>query len=108
MSSREFVLPRTPIEKIVAGVFSATLNVDQVGAEDNFFELGGHSLLAMQVISRLREMLKVEVPLRSLFEAPTVAELSTQILARESTTGQTEKIARIIMRLHDANSHPAT
>ncbi len=108
VSSRKFVLPRTPIEKIVAGVFSATLNVDQVGAEDNFFELGGHSLLAMQVISRLREMLKVDVPLRSLFEAPTVAELSTQILARESTTGQTEKIARIIMRLHDANSHPAT
>ncbi len=107
-SAKDFIQPRTPIEKIVAGVFSQTLNVEQVGAEDNFFELGGHSLLAMQVISRLREMLRVEVPLRSLFEAPTVAQLSTQILARESTTGQTEKIARIIMRLHDANPHQST
>jgi amino acid adenylation domain-containing protein len=103
---REFVQPRTPIEQVVASVFSLTLNVDQIGAEDNFFELGGHSLLAMQAVSRLRETLRVEVPLRWLFESPTVAQLSTQILAHESTTGQTEKIARIIMQLHSADFPP--
>jgi acyl carrier protein len=108
VADREFVQPRTPIEEIVAGIFSQTLNVERVGAEDNFFEMGGHSLLAMQVISRLREMFRVELPLRSLFEAPTVAQLSAQILAREGTTGQTERIARVIKRLHEADSHPAT
>jgi acyl carrier protein len=106
LSNREFVRPRTPIEQVVASVFSQTLNVDQIGVQDNFFELGGHSLLAMQVVSRLREMLRVEVPLRWLFEYPTVAHLSTQILARESTTGQTEKIARIILQVHNASSPP--
>jgi acyl carrier protein len=106
LSHREFVQPRTPIEQVVASVFSQTLNVDQIGVEDNFFELGGHSLLAMQAVSRLREMLRVEVPLRWLFEYPTVSQLSTQILSRESTTGQTEKIARIIMQVHSASSPP--
>jgi amino acid adenylation domain-containing protein len=107
LTNREFVEPATPIEQVIASVFSQTLNVDRIGAQDNFFDLGGHSLLAMQVVSRLREMLHVEVPLRWLFEFPTVSQLATQILARESTTGQTEKIARIIMQVHLASSPPS-
>ncbi|MGH2413489.1 MAG: phosphopantetheine-binding protein, partial [Microcystaceae cyanobacterium] len=56
-------------------IWAEILKLDQVGIHDNFFELGGHSLLATQVISRVREALSVEVPLRSLFESPTLAEL---------------------------------
>jgi amino acid adenylation domain-containing protein len=70
---------RTPIEEIVAALWGEVLRLKQVGRDENFFELGGHSLLATQVISRVRSVLQVEVPLRSLFEAPTVAKLAERI-----------------------------
>ncbi|MEW5861368.1 MAG: amino acid adenylation domain-containing protein [Cyanobacteriota bacterium] len=76
---KSFVAPRTPIEQAVANIYAQILNLQQVGSSDNFFELGGHSLLAMQVTSRLRETFQVELPLRTLFESPTVAELAEVI-----------------------------
>ncbi|MBD2040238.1 non-ribosomal peptide synthetase [Microcoleus sp. FACHB-672] len=75
-----FISPRNPIEEVIAGIWSEVLHVDRVGIHDNFFELGGHSLLATQVISRLREALQIELPLRYLFESPTVAGLSERII----------------------------
>jgi amino acid adenylation domain-containing protein len=74
-----FVAPRTPIEQQITDIWASILKLENVGIHDNFFALGGHSLLATQVISRLRQALKVELPLRVLFEAPTVAELSSRI-----------------------------
>jgi amino acid adenylation domain-containing protein len=71
--------PRTPVEEIVAGIWSEVLRVGQVGVEENFFELGGHSLLATQIISRIRESLHVELPLRALFEAPRLSDLARRI-----------------------------
>ncbi|MGZ3460494.1 MAG: condensation domain-containing protein, partial [Archangium sp.] len=76
---KEYVAPRTELERVVADTWAPLLKQRRVGAQDHFFELGGHSLLATQVVSRLREVLKVELPVRALFEAPTVAELAARL-----------------------------
>ncbi|MEH2220692.1 MAG: amino acid adenylation domain-containing protein [Nostoc sp.] len=76
---QNFVAPRTPIEEMLASIWAEVLVIPQVGIYDNFFELGGHSLLATQAISRLQTTLDIEFPLRSLFEAPTIAELGDRI-----------------------------
>ncbi|WP_202223231.1 non-ribosomal peptide synthetase, partial [Okeania sp. KiyG1] len=75
----EYVAPRTPVEEIIANIFSDILGVQNVGISDNFFELGGHSLLATQLISRLKVALEVEVPLSCVFESPTVGQLEETI-----------------------------
>jgi amino acid adenylation domain-containing protein len=76
---KSFAEPRTPIEEVLAAIWIDILRLEQVGIHDNFFELGGHSLLATQVISRLRKVFQVELPLRCLFESPTIAELAETI-----------------------------
>ncbi|MEE8586484.1 MAG: amino acid adenylation domain-containing protein, partial [Acidobacteriota bacterium] len=76
---REFVAPRDPIEAKLAGIWKELLGIDQVGVHDDFFQLGGHSLLATQVISNIRKVFSLELPLRTIFEAPTVAGLAGRI-----------------------------
>ena len=76
---RVYVAPRTPLEETIAAIWAQVLKIEQVSAHDNFFELGGHSLLATQVVARLRDKLQVELPLSSIFEAPTVAELAERL-----------------------------
>ncbi|NCQ83110.1 MAG: amino acid adenylation domain-containing protein [Microcystis aeruginosa W13-18] len=75
----KFILPRNPIEEILVTIWTEVLKVQQISINDNFFELGGHSLLATQLISRIRTNLSIEIPLRSLFAAPTIEELGQQI-----------------------------
>ncbi|MEG4530220.1 amino acid adenylation domain-containing protein [Microcoleus sp. D2_18a_D3] len=75
-----FAEPRTPDEQLIAEIWAEVLGLERVGLHDNFFELGGHSLLATQAISRLREAFQIEVPLRSLFESPTVATVTESLL----------------------------
>ncbi|MCA1566177.1 MAG: phosphopantetheine-binding protein, partial [Acidobacteria bacterium] len=78
--------PSGEIEQEVAGIWTQVLGVARVGARDNFFELGGHSLLATQVMFSVSEKFKVELPLRTLFESPTVAELAQAIEKARSIT----------------------
>jgi hypothetical protein len=79
------VMPRTPLEVTLVGIWAEVLGHKQIGIHDNFFELGGHSLLATQLIARLRTALQVELPVRVLFEAPTVAELAERIATMQQT-----------------------
>jgi amino acid adenylation domain-containing protein len=76
-----YVAPRTQTEKVLAGIWAEVLGLEQVGIEDNFFDLGGHSLLAMRMVSRVLQEFSVELPLRELFAAPTIAGLSLRIEA---------------------------
>jgi amino acid adenylation domain-containing protein len=74
-----FIAPRTPVEEVLAEIWAEVLSLDAVGIDDNFFDLGGHSLLATKVVSRVREAFQVDLPLRHLFESPTVATLAERI-----------------------------
>jgi len=74
-----YVPARTPVEEVLSGIWEQVLRVERVGVHENFFELGGHSLLATQVISRIREAFRVELPLRVIFESPTVVEQAVRV-----------------------------
>jgi acyl carrier protein len=79
MRDISFVAPRTPVEEHVARMLASLLDLSEVSVEDNFFLLGGHSLLGTQLIARVRDTFGVELSLKSLFDAPTVSELSRSI-----------------------------
>ena len=74
-----FVAPRTPVEELLAGIWSEVLGLGQVGINDDFFDLGGHSLKATQVISRVRDVFSLELPIRCLFEFPAIADFTKHI-----------------------------
>ena len=82
------IAPRTPTEELLADIWAEVLGLEKVGIEDNFFEIGGHSLKAMQAISRIGDTFSVELPLKKLFQLPTIAELAKGI-EKARTEGET-------------------
>jgi amino acid adenylation domain-containing protein len=79
IGDRGFVAPQTPTQERLAAIWRTLLKVEKVGITDNFFELGGHSLMVMQVVARIRRELEVEVPIRILFEDPTIRGLAKEV-----------------------------
>jgi amino acid adenylation domain-containing protein len=98
-SSKEFIAPRTPMEETLAQIWKEILEVARVGVNDNFFELGGHSLLATRVVSRVRKTLKVELPLRSIFDFPTIADLATTVESMTREPDDAEKLAELLKQM---------
>ena len=94
-----FVAPRTRVEEVLCRIWAELLGVEEVGVNNSFFDLGGHSLMAMQLLSRLRGIFQLELPLRVIFEAPTIAELAKALVRFEVTPGQVERIAAITAEL---------
>ncbi len=82
-----FVAPRTPMEAVLAGLWERVLGAERIGVHDDFFELGGHSLLAIQVASRVRDELRVEIAVRDLFSDRTIAALAARIGSALRTEG---------------------
>ena len=90
-----YVAPRTPVEESLAQIWSELLNIERVGIQDNFFDLGGNSLLATQLISRVRKSFRVEIPLRALFEDPSVEGLAVTVLEALAAQMEPEDITHL-------------
>jgi amino acid adenylation domain-containing protein len=102
-ASDSFVAPRDAFEEVIAEIWREVLRVERIGVHDNFFELGGHSLLATQVVARLSRLMQIELPLRRMFEAPTIAELVVDLVRLDRGSAETtlERILREVEALAD-------
>jgi SAM-dependent methyltransferase/acyl carrier protein len=97
---RAYVAPRSAAERVIAGLWEGVLGIDGVGVHDDFFaELGGHSLLATQVVARVRDAFRVELPLGRLFEAPTVAGLVEALAADPRAGARIERTAELLLEV---------
>jgi amino acid adenylation domain-containing protein len=96
---RDRVPPRSLLEDVLAGMWAEVLGVADVGVLDDFFELGGHSLRATQIVTRIERTFRVALPLRRLFETPTVSGLAEALLEREPRPGRLEAIAKVVKRV---------
>jgi amino acid adenylation domain-containing protein len=100
----EYIAPRNDVERAVCKSWEAVLRVEAVGALDNFFDLGGHSLLAIRVVSRLREELRIDLPLRALFENQSVESLASYIEMLHSESGAATALPGIERALPDRSA----
>jgi acyl carrier protein len=98
-----FVAPRDALENAIGEVWREVLGIEQVGLHSNFIEVGGHSLLATQVVARLSELLQVELPVKRMFEAPTIAELAAEVVSIGAGSDESElgRILREVESLSD-------
>jgi amino acid adenylation domain-containing protein len=99
--AQNYVAPQTAVEEVLTGIFAEVLGVERVGIHDDFFEAGGHSLLATRVVSRVREAFEVELPLRKIFDEPTVGGLARVVLEDEDERMRVERTAELLLRFSD-------
>jgi acyl carrier protein len=102
-----FAPPRTPVESVLAGIWSEVLGVDAVGIHDDFFELGGHSLAATRVVSRVITAFQLELPLQSLFQAPTVAAMAAVLLQNQAKKLGEQELDRILSGVESLSDEDA-
>jgi len=106
--SANFVAPRSPLEETLAEIWRETLGVAQVGVESNFFDLGGHSLLATRVVTQIRERFGVELPLRVLFESPTIAGLAQHLDDGQVKETQLSRILSMLENVENISEEEVT
>jgi amino acid adenylation domain-containing protein len=94
-SEAGYVAPRTSTEDVIAEIWAEVLKLDKVGVHDNFFALGGHSLMATQVNSQIKARIKADLPLRTLFEEPTIAQLALKLGAQQIGVAQAPGIVPV-------------
>jgi amino acid adenylation domain-containing protein len=105
--TRPYVAPRSPVERVVAGIWAELLKAERVGVDDDFFALGGHSLLAVQAAARAQDAFGVEIPLGYVFSQPTVAGLSAALSADPATGSRVEQVAALLEMLSGVSEDDA-
>jgi amino acid adenylation domain-containing protein len=98
-AAQTYVPPRTPLETALAAIWAQVLGVERVGIDDNFFDLGGHSLLAVQVVSRILDAFQVELPLRAIFNSPTITGMAELVASRQTERAMDEQVDQILASL---------
>ena len=106
-AEKAFVAPRTPTEEKLADIWREVLEIERVGVLDNFFDLGGHSLKATQVIARLRATFQVAMPLKSLFESPTIEGLAVAITGNQAERVAREQMVGVLAEIEDLSEEEA-
>ncbi len=96
---REIVSPRNDLETVLLGVWQEALNQKSIGVTDNFFRLGGHSLLVTALISKIRDLFELEVPLSSVFDAPTIEKLANWMKTNLGEPDEIEQTATLILQV---------
>jgi len=104
---RNYAPPTTPVARVVADVWASVLEVDRVGMTDNFFELGGHSLLAIRLTSRMQDAFQLDLPVRIVFEAQTMADYCEMMLDWSSDRERIEQIAQLLIELAEISEDEA-
>jgi acyl carrier protein len=94
-----FIVPETPIERILARIWTQVLNVDQVGVRDRFFDLGGDSIAAMRIASHVIKQFQLEIPLGILLQSSTVKEMAAIITNNQAKRASETELARVLRKL---------
>jgi len=87
------------LQEVLLTVWAGILHIEKIGIQDNIFELGGDSIAATQIISRLRDMFRMDIPASILFDAPTIEELAHYMIANEKRPGLAEKTAGLLKQI---------
>jgi acyl carrier protein len=102
-----FMGPRTPIERELAEIWAEVLSLEEVGVDDNFFGLGGHSLNATQIITRVIRRFELELPVKSLLDAPTVAQMAVVIMQNQAKKAGEAELNRLLAELEALSDQDA-